>query len=208
MSEEIGGPDNHNLVVPGAEPSAPTEPQAPIVQPDLPGSDKPKSTNSKLSRFKHLFLSHKKLSIPLSIVALLLVLMAIPMTRYALAGTVLKSTTTVEVIDKATGQPVSEAEVNVGGQTFKTNNEGDAKVKAKVGKRQLSITKKYYEDASQTALFTIINSKKVVTVELVATGRPVPVTVVNKINGQAVENASIKVADTEAKTDKDGCSAG
>jgi hypothetical protein len=50
----------------------------------------------------------------------------------------------------------------------------------------------------------VTKQKSAKEVGMTATGRQVPITVFNKITGKPVENVTIKAADTEAKTDKDG----
>ena len=157
-----------------------------------------------LKRFCHWVKTHKKASIPLAIVLVIAILAAIPFTRYALAGVVWKQQFRVHVTDSQTGKPVSSATVTLAGKTVNTNGEGDATIKAPVGHKQLAITKKYYRSASQTVLVPILKPKSTLTVQLAATGRQVPVSVINTITQQAVSGATIKTSDTEAKTDKTG----
>lgn len=149
-------------------------------------------------------LMHKKISIPVTAVVVLALLTAIPFTRYALAGLVVKQTFPVVVVDAETGKPVSSATINLGGQTAQTDNEGNASIRAKVGSKELQVTKNYYESFSKKVVVPIGKPKTSYTVELKAIGRAVPVTVVNKISKKAVANATIAAEGTEAQTDSDG----
>jgi len=67
----------------------------------------------------------------------------------------------------------------------------------------VSISKQYYTTASQSILVGLRSSAGL-TLRLVATGRQVPVTVVNKLTGLPLANAEIKVLNTSAKTDTHG----
>ena len=148
-------------------------------------------------------LGHKKISIPLAAVVLLAVLAAIPFTRYAIAGMALKQDLQVVVLDSQTNKPVSAVTVTLKGKSALTNNEGKATLHVPVGKGELSLSKRYYKGGTQTVTVTI-SKPDPVEVKAEATGRPVPVTVVNAITGGAVENATIVAEDTEVKTDKNG----
>lgn len=163
----------------------------------------PRSNPSWVEKSKHFCLHKKKISIPLGIVVLLGLLFGVPVTRYALAGTVLKQTATITVVDNETKKPVSEADVTLAGQTIRTNAEGKASFTVRVGNQHMLVAKKYYKEVSSTVLVPI-GKQLTLTQWIDATGRQVSVTVVNTITGAAVENASINLAGTSAKTDKKG----
>ncbi len=148
---------------------------------------------------------HKKLwTIPLTIVLILAILAAVPWTRYSLAGLVLKQNFNVEVIDTTTNQPVSNATVALDQVSAITDNHGLVKLPVHVGKRQLTISKQYYQTANVSVVVPILRQKVTWIVKLTATGRQVPLTISNSINGQPVANALIRVADTEATTNQKG----
>lgn len=155
-------------------------------------------------RFWHWIVAHKRISVPVMIVIILVILSAIPFTRYALAGTVLKQSFTVKVLDQETQKPVTSADVTLAGKTVKTDNKGQAALKVKVGPSKLSIQKKYYEDASRDVTVPILKQKDVAVLKVKATGRQVSVTVSNAISGKPVPNAKVTALGTEAKTGKDG----
>lgn len=147
---------------------------------------------------------HKKISIPLAVVLVLVLLAAVPATRYMLAGTVLRKDFSVLVTDAQTNKPVSSASVILEGTRATTNNNGVAKIRANVGNAKLAVTKKYYQGTARDVLVPIGKQKQAVLVKLVATGRQVPVKVINRISGKPIANATITAQGTEAKTDAEG----
>lgn len=162
------------------------------------------SKGGKFARLWQWALTHKKFSLPAAVVLLLALLAAVPHTRYALAGLVLKQQYQVAVVDMETGKPVSSATVMLDGKKTLTDNRGRASIKASVGFAKLEVSKKYYESASQEVVVPIQKPDSPKQVELKATGRPVELTVVNKITKKPIANIAVKSADTEVKTDKDG----
>lgn len=133
----------------------------------------------------------------------LIALFAIPLTRYKVLGLVIKRSVTITIIDSKTATPVSNAQVELAGNTVKTDAEGRARVSAGVGPRQLVVTKQYYQDL-KTNYFVGFGSGDESKVKLTATGRLVPVTVINKITGKPVAGASVKALDTTVKTNAKG----
>ncbi len=148
--------------------------------------------------------THKKLSIPAAIVVVLALLAVIPFTRYALAGMVISKNFTVVVSDSQTSKPVTSATLMLMGKTVVTDNHGRATVHVKVGNGTLNVTKTYYKSASAAVLVPLGSQKQPFAISLVATGRQVPVTVVNKISGQPVANATVSAAGSKVVTDKNG----
>lgn len=158
-----------------------------------------------LYRIKNWYLGHKKLAIPLTVVALILLMLAIPWTRYNSLGLVLKKGYSIQVIDSTTKSPVSGALVTYGSISASTDGDGIAKLKSiKVGPHPFLVTKKYYKDGSVSAVVPILSQKNIPHLELTATGRQVKVNIVNTINKKSVGEVNIKVADISAKTDSSG----
>jgi hypothetical protein len=158
----------------------------------------------KIKRCWHWVATHKKLTIPAAVAVLVALLTLIPFTRFAIAGTFLKQSFKVVVVDQKTKKPVSSAEVTVAGKAALTDGQGRATIKARVGQTQLTVEKKYYKNASQSVLVPILKQKQTAEVKLEATGRQVPIVVVNKITKKAVAGVSITAGDAKAKTDKEG----
>lgn len=139
----------------------------------------------------------------IGIAAVLLIVFAVPVTRYKVLGLVVKKPVTVTVIDSKTNTPVSNAEVSLGGQTGKTDGSGKAQVRAPVGEGGLIIKKQYYR-TYEDSYFVGFNAAKPANVKLVATGRLVPITVVDKITGKPLKGVEISAKGTAAKTDAKG----
>lgn len=155
------------------------------------------SFKDKLSR---IFRS-KKLWVFIIVIAI--TLFAIPATRYKVLGLFIKKTVTISVIDSKTSTPVSNAQVQLAGVNAKTDSDGKAKVTAGLGKRELKINKKYYQTLSTTNLIGLKSSNPA-PYKLDATGRLVPITVLNKVTGKPIEGVLITSKGTNAKTDAKG----
>ena len=164
--------------------------------------DDKKLKASKLSWYKKI-LADKRLWIPLAIVLVLILVLAVPVTRYKTLGLFLKQTYKVELVDSQTAQPVSAASVTIAGKTAQTNNQGKANIKIKLGQTTLIISKKYYKNFSQKVTVGL-KSGKVHNYELQATGRQVTLTIVNKISAVPVANAEVDAAGTTAKSNSKG----
>lgn len=159
----------------------------------------------KFKRFGHWYKTHKKLSIPLTILLVVALLMAIPFTRYTILGLFWKQSVTINVKDAKTNQPITEANVAVAGKTGTTGSNGAAQVSSvPVGPHEVVVTKKYYADAKKNITVPLRKAKASFDVELQATGRQVPVVIKNKITNKPVENVLVKTSDTQARSDKDG----
>src|SRR3989344_4814468 len=101
---------------------------------------KPASGLSRWQRFRGWYMASKKWSIPLSVLAILLLLLAIPTTRYPLAGLVLKKNFTLQVTDRTTNTPVSGATVSSGSTSVLTDGNGKANLRLTVGHHSVNIT--------------------------------------------------------------------
>lgn len=155
-------------------------------------------------RVWHWIVSHKKISIPVVVAIVLIVLVAVPFTRFALAGTVLKQSFSVKVIDQETHKPVSSVAVSLRGKKMLTDSKGMATFKIKVGPATIMVGKKYYKSTSQSVIIPILKQKHMAAVSIKATGRQVPILVTNVITKRPAANVKIDARGTEAKTNKDG----
>lgn len=195
------------------------------IQPDAPSSDtsailKEQSTldaspadtaqaagdgsGSRLQKIKHFLLHKKKLSIPLIGMLLFGLLMAVPVTRYALVGTVVQRDFAIVVLDETTKKPVTNATVQLAGKTATTDSKGMVRIKVPVGQKDFSVTKKYYRTNSSTVLVPLNTTNGPFRVFVTATGRQVPVAVTNKITGKPLADVTVSAEGTEVKTDKQG----
>jgi hypothetical protein len=190
--------EDQKPVEPAAENTAEPQP-TPHHKPD------PNLGQSRLQRFKTWYTGNKKLSIPATILLLVIILAAVPISRYAVAGTVVKKDLTIKVLDSGFHTPVSGAMVILGSHTAQTDSNGQATLhKVKAGRYSLTISKKYYQDKTINVSSPVIGKPNLPDTQIVATGRQVKVTVTNLVNKSVLDNVSIKVAGTTAKTDQTG----
>jgi hypothetical protein len=160
---------------------------------------------SRLGRFKDWYKTHKKISVPLTIFVLVLLLGAIPWTRYKSAGLVLKKDLPLKIVDSTTGTPVSGANVSLSGESAITDGSGKVILKSiKVGPNTVMVTKKYYKDSATSVLVPILKQKTTPNIHFVATGRQVKVSIKDLISHTSLADVDIKVAGVSAKTDKTG----
>lgn len=176
----------------------------------VPESRDEVAASSAPNRFKRFFRGywrHKGWTFALTLLVIIGILLAIPFTRYHSLGLFLDRSYEITVIDSDNGKPVSGATVLVDSDhKFITSATGQVRFDASVGRHKLSISKNYYREYIGQNFVGIAtgsnnNNEKL---RLTATGRQVPIKVVNKINGQPISNATIKVLDTVSKTDKSG----
>jgi len=146
----------------------------------------------------------KLFTIPATILVILGVLAAVPFTRYTLLGFALKEDVTVTVVDSKTNTPVSKATVVLDGHSTITGVAGRATLHARVGYRMLHVDKKYYQSYGQSRLVSFNKADNAITVKIVALGRLVPVTVLNKLTGKPVAGATVKALNADAVTAADG----
>lgn len=158
--------------------------------------DKP-SWKAKLKKL----LKSKRLWTIVAIVILLL--FTVPVTRYKIIGLFIKKQVSVTVLDSKTATPVSYATVTANGKAAKTNANGTATFKTAPGSTKLIVSKQYYTTYNKL-FFVGLGSGARAKVGLVATGRQVPLTILNKLTGQPLANATITVLKTAARTDARG----
>jgi len=152
-------------------------------------------------------LSRKQLVLIISGAVLLIVaiLFIVPVTRYGMLGVFIKRDVTVTLLDSKTTKPVSAVTVALGGQSATTDAKGVATLKSvPVGSKKLTTHKKYYKDASVDELVGVTGNNPSFSLTIEATGRQVPIKVINKINQQPVEGADVTADGTSSKTDKNG----
>jgi hypothetical protein len=158
-------------------------------------------------KFKRFFIGYwrrRRWTLALTVLFFIGVLFVVPATRYPLLALGFTQTYEVKVTDSKTATPVSGAKVMLDGQTAMTNSTGYAVVKAKVGKRSATVSKQYYTSATVNVFVGVSAGKNVSDIHLNATGRQVPIKVVNKVTGAPISNAEIAVLNTDAKTDDSG----
>lgn len=158
------------------------------------------SKNSMSDKFRNLFARRRAWLVAIAI--LLAAVFALPMTRYKILGLVVKESVTITVLDSKSQSPISNAQVTLAGHSAKTDAYGHVKISAGLGQRALSIQKLYYQDL-ETNYFVGLKVKNP-SYRLAATGRLVPISVVNHITGQPISGAVITSQKTTAKTNSKG----
>lgn len=170
---------------------------------DTPAAEEPKTTK-KLGRKK---LSRKQLVLIISgaVALIIAILFIVPVTRYAMLGVFIKRDVTVTLLDSKTNKPVSSVAVAMANKSATTDAKGMATLKGvPVGSKKLTTHKKYYKDLSVNETVGVTGNSPSFSVNIEATGRQVPVKVVNKISQQPVEGADVTADGTSSKTDKNG----
>lgn len=162
------------------------------------------SNISKFGKFKHWYISKKKLSIPLTIILICLLILAVPLTRYKVLGLFIKKDFVISVLDSKTNKPVTETEISLSGKTTKTDKDGKATLRVPLGKSTLKLNKKYYTEQTNSVFVGFSDSSNAFDAKLEATGRQVPISVVNKISKQPLANVVLDAAGTQIRTDEEG----
>lgn len=163
-----------------------------------------KTAGAILRRLFSVYRTKKKLSIPLTVLGVALLLGVVPVSRYAIAGLFITREYVVTIVDATTHKPVVKAEVSLAGKRVETNTEGKAVVSVKPGSKKITVSKKYYTSVSRSLVVNIGRSGNASEVVLTATGRQVPIMVTNKITGKPLEGVLLQAADSETRTDKNG----
>jgi hypothetical protein len=159
----------------------------------------------KFATVKHWYLNHKKIAIPATVILVLLILAAIPVSRYTISGLVVKKDLIIIIKDSTTSTPVSGAEVSLDSQKVLTDANGKATLlKLKPGPKIILISKKYYKDQTLKTVLPVIKNVSISNLSLAATGRQVSVRITDYVDGKTLGDVNISVAGTNSKTDKDG----
>ena len=140
----------------------------------------------------------------LGIPLILIVLAAVPFTRNKLASLVIKQTLVVVVIDSKTSKPVSGAALVYGSVSAHTDGTGQSTLQVPYGDGTLSVTKKYYASYGHKESFTIGQAAAPIRISLEATGRQVPLTVINTITHKPLAGVTVNVSGTSAVSDSKG----
>ena len=150
----------------------------------------------------------KIIAIIIGFILILVILLTIPFTRYAILGLVVKKDVTITVVDSTTKQPVSNALVRIGSISKQTDKNGVVKLSAvPVSQSGVKITKQYYQTYDHSYTVPVLFNPESPKYEVVATGRSITINVINLITGKPVEDVVISSAQTQATTNSDGTTA-
>lgn len=202
---------NEDTAKDGSSTDHPATTKAPEITDAEPAitANTPPVVTGKNKKSLFAFFKSKKGKITLAIIAgvilIVSILLAVPVTRYGILGTVIHKDLSVSVVDSKTGKPVSDATVSTNGVTAHTDNNGKTTLaRLPAGQYQLSIQKKYYKDAALAVTVPILSNADAGQIKLEATGRQVPVAVVNKISGLPLAKVTLTAGDSTAITDAKG----
>jgi hypothetical protein len=171
-------------------------------QPDLDSVRHTAQAPKNKNRFTR-FIKNKKISIPLIIVVIIGLLFAVPYTRYLILGSFIKEKFTLRVIDSQTNVPISDASVTVSGKTGITDNHGNLSLELKPGNTTITINKNYYAPFAKKILVRI-GKQTTQTYQILATGRQVPIKVVDRISQLPINDAQVSAAGSQVNTDNNG----
>lgn len=187
---------------------------APVVKTDITTLAPAAAATSKKKFDIKAFLRTRKgkiIAAVLAFVLLVAVVFAVPASRYAVAGLFIKKDVQVTVLDAETSKAVSAVDITIGSQTFKTDGSGTVSFKAvATGNWEVRAKKNYYEDAKTNVLVPIFGPAQsgdnpyAVVIKMNATGRQVPVSVMNKITGAGLTGVAIVAGDSTATTAENG----
>jgi hypothetical protein len=127
----------------------------------------------------------------------------LPYSRYLILGQFIKNNCQITLTDSVTKLPVSGAEVVIDNDRLSTNASGQAMFKLPLGKHKYIIRKQFYAESSGYVFIGLVKSK-LDNISLNATGRQVPITVINKLSGRRLEGVKISVLNTSAITNSVG----
>ena len=169
-------------------------------------TEKPQVKQSKIKRFFRAYWRKKRWTLPVTILALLVVLLAIPMTRFLMLGWVWQEDVAFTVYDSQNHSRVTQATVTLDSKTAKTDGNGQIVVRGvHVGTRSLEIEKKYYKTSKSDVTVDVFSRGKNHDVSLQATGRLNQVTITNRISGDAIKGVLVDAGGgNQAKTDEQG----
>lgn len=165
-----------------------------------------KKEQNWLKRFLVWFWHKKFITIPVLILLILAVLFAIQSTRLAMTSWFWKESFAVRVVDATNNQPISEVTVKLNGVPLKTDTKGRIEMpNFPVGDYKIAIEKKYYKSQNLNVALDWFSGNKTYDIKLTATGRLVPVVVLDRITGKPVEGSLVSTAaDNQVRTNVEG----
>lgn len=200
-------------LAPAVEPLAPAEPHQTVPEPNpiegedmgIEVRDEPPPHRNPLISGLLWYWRRKWISLPLTLVALLGLVYAIPDARYAAAGWAVKRNVGLLIKDSQTGDPVSAASVTIDGVEAKTNAAGRATLAGiPAGFHEVTIAKKHYKQTTTTIEVELYRDS-LLDRQLVATGRQIIVKVAHRLTGNPITGSTITLdEDTTAITNDKG----
>ncbi len=149
--------------------------------------------------------AHKKVAVPSALFGVLLIITAIPQSRYVLPGLFIKKNVSFIVQDKSALTRISDADVQVDGKLFASDQNGVVRAEGvRPGSHVVTVNKLFYKTYKQTYTVSLFSNKQQM-LNIESTGRPAKVTVKNRLNGKVLAGISVKTEQgSNAKTDSNG----
>lgn len=165
--------------------------------------DQSKESKKKTKKTKSKNILKKKWFYLVLVALIIIVIFAIPYTRYKVLGLFIKKEVKIEVIDSINNTPVSGAKVSINNKNYLTNGEGDLNLKLGVGYYNLNIEKNYYDAYSSNVLIGL-GSNQTDKIKLVANGRRISFKVLNAITSAPLSSIKISSSNVSSYTSKTG----
>ncbi|MGF7229577.1 MAG: hypothetical protein ACQR33_06405 [Candidatus Saccharibacteria bacterium] len=203
-AEEPVSPETEDFKTPdvAAEETTPPETSAPKTAESAPSTAV--VSVHKRGGFWGWCCQHKVVCGIIAFVLVVILLAGVPWTRYKIGGLFIKQTIAVDVTDSQTHQAVTSAIVSAKNVTAKTDNKGQTHLRIPIGPATITVQKTYYQTAKTSVTVPLKAPKTAIMVNFKATGRQVPVVVINKLTGKPIDNAVVTSGSAEAKTTSDG----
>lgn len=182
---------------------ASTDSQDESIDPDKLVTIIPKATpQSRLAWWKQ-----RKYQILMGVVFVVVVLLAIPPTRFLALGWIWRENVTVTILDTSSNTPVSDAAVTVGDRHAMTDSHGKVTLTAMpLGAYTLHVEKPNYKNVDTPITVDVFSSTQNRQQPFTATGRPQTFRVVDRLTNKPIAEATITDAKgvTLARTNGDG----
>jgi hypothetical protein len=186
------------------------------------------ASQSGLGRFKTWYSEHKKLSIPVTVLILLIIILGIPAVRYKTFGLVVKKDVYLQIQDSKLHTPVSNAYIYVDQGTnldkiyskpgpikeYHSDAQGMVKLpRLALGVHPVIIHDKYYVDSTQFVKLDLWGSgptstTKALKISFTSTVEPTVLSITDKITGEPLAGVKIAIKRDDnsitATTDKSG----
>ncbi len=134
-----------------------------------------------------------------AIVVVLVVILALPATRYGILGSFMTRRYSVQVLSSAGSVPLAGAKITIGTRTAYSDRFGKASFQVPVGHIKVTVSKKYFAFASRSILVGLSGPSRSKIV-LRVTGIIVPVEITNKLGGEPIPGAVISTEKSSAQS--------
>lgn len=170
-------------------------------------TDAPASrTSLRLIRLSPSLSRRQKIIIAVAaVLALVVIVFAVPFLRYGAAGILIKKPVTLRIVDAGSSRPVSGVRVTISTTEATTNREGIAEFSGiSVGEHFVTYEKKNYDDVKSSILVPILSEYKGEPQKLTANGRTLELKFVDSISGAVVKGVTATTEGAVTTVDDSG----